>query len=238
MNRVSARAMPDRELSVSEMLSDPIVQKVMDHDGVTRLEVEGLVRAAQKELTGQCLKDGQSDSDREEKTRQRNGDDMSKNSRHCVECACSADFSVAAAAGMPGVNHNHARLPGVLRYRGMENEAVMAARLVKVESLIWNLQSVLHDLDTAMGAPVTSGVCVEAAADIGGHAAPEQDAQPFSRRQARFLERMFESALSSLRTGNGDSGEQTEPGTERHFNSPARDMNGGPDWGSACAEGR
>ena len=35
----------DSELSLSEMLTDPMVQAVMACDGITRDEVEGLIRA-------------------------------------------------------------------------------------------------------------------------------------------------------------------------------------------------
>ncbi len=163
---------------------------------------------------------------------------MSQKNCLCSACVCTADHDVRAASGMSGVDHNHARLPAILRYRGMENEAVIAARLCKVESLIWSLQSVLDDIDTAIVTPVHTDVGVEAAADAGGHSAPGRDAQALARRQVRFLERIFESALLRLRTGKSGSGEQADPGTERHFGSQAHDMNGGPDWGCACAEGR
>ena len=38
----------DRELSLPEMLADPIVQAVMARDGVTREEVEGLIGAIRR----------------------------------------------------------------------------------------------------------------------------------------------------------------------------------------------
>lgn len=41
--------LPIREPTISEMLSDPVVQKVMARDGVTREEVEDLVRAARSQ---------------------------------------------------------------------------------------------------------------------------------------------------------------------------------------------
>lgn len=160
---------------------------------------------------------------------------MSQKNCLCNACAYTTDCGARAAAGMPGVDHNHARLPAVLRYRGMENEAVIAARLCKVESLISSLQSVLDDIDTAIVTAVDAGVGADTAADSGGNSAPGRDAQAFARRQVRFLERIFESALSHLRAGKSGSGEQTAPGAERHFNSQAHDMKGGPNWGSACA---
>lgn len=35
----------DGELSLSEMLSDPIVRAVMERDGVTRVDIEGLLHS-------------------------------------------------------------------------------------------------------------------------------------------------------------------------------------------------
>ena len=40
----------DRELSLAEMLSDPIVQAVLARDGVTKDEVEGLIGAVRLKL--------------------------------------------------------------------------------------------------------------------------------------------------------------------------------------------
>ena len=95
----------------------------------------------------------------------RRGDVMSKNDCQCADRTCPVETEITAAASMSLVSHNHRRLPGVLRYRGLENEAAMAARLVKVESLIATLQSVLDDLDASMGVWVTPGIGAEQEAD-------------------------------------------------------------------------
>ena len=50
MNHRSAHARPDRELSLPEMLADPIVQTVMARDGVTKQNLEGLIGAAAADI--------------------------------------------------------------------------------------------------------------------------------------------------------------------------------------------
>lgn len=45
MSRAPAHAAVDRELSIAEMLADPIVRAVMARDGVTDRDVEHLVNA-------------------------------------------------------------------------------------------------------------------------------------------------------------------------------------------------
>jgi hypothetical protein len=45
MSHASVRSIPNRELSLPEMLADPIVQIVMARDGVTKQDVEGLIGA-------------------------------------------------------------------------------------------------------------------------------------------------------------------------------------------------
>jgi hypothetical protein len=52
MSRVSTSSTPDRELSLAEMLADPIVQTVMTRDGVTTEEMEGLIGAVRDRLAG------------------------------------------------------------------------------------------------------------------------------------------------------------------------------------------
>ncbi len=41
-----------RELSLHEMLADPIVQTVMARDGVTKQDVEGLIETVRDKLVG------------------------------------------------------------------------------------------------------------------------------------------------------------------------------------------
>ena len=86
---------------------------------------------------------------------------MTKNGCESVACKCAAEASIKEAASMSAVSHNHARLPGILRYRGMENEAAMAARLIKIESFIANLRSILGDLEASMTLATPTVCCLE-----------------------------------------------------------------------------
>lgn len=52
MSHASAHSIPDRELSLQEMLADPIVQMVMARDGVTKQDVEGLIGAVRDRMAG------------------------------------------------------------------------------------------------------------------------------------------------------------------------------------------
>lgn len=49
------QALPKRELSLSEMLADPIVQAVMGRDGVTRQNVEDVIERALTPIRNRCL---------------------------------------------------------------------------------------------------------------------------------------------------------------------------------------
>ncbi len=57
MSHSSAHSIPDRELSLPEMLADPIVQTVMARDGVTKQDVEGLIVAVRDRMTGRHMED-------------------------------------------------------------------------------------------------------------------------------------------------------------------------------------
>ena len=57
MNHRSAHARLDRELSLAEMLADPIVQTVMARDGVTKQDVEGLIMAVRDRMAGRQMED-------------------------------------------------------------------------------------------------------------------------------------------------------------------------------------
>ncbi len=52
MSHRSAHARPDRELSLLEILADPIVQMVMARDGVTKQDVEGLIEEMRDRMAG------------------------------------------------------------------------------------------------------------------------------------------------------------------------------------------
>lgn len=47
---MSDTTITSRELSLHEMLADPIVQTIMARDGVTRQQVEGLIEAVRDKL--------------------------------------------------------------------------------------------------------------------------------------------------------------------------------------------
>ena len=61
MNHASAHSNPDRELSLPEMLADPIVQMVMARDGVTKQDVEGLFVAVRDRMAGRQMEEHESD---------------------------------------------------------------------------------------------------------------------------------------------------------------------------------
>jgi hypothetical protein len=148
---------------------------------------------------------------------------MNKNSCQCADCTCPVEAEITAAARMSGVSHNHRRLPGVLRYRGLENEAVMAARLVKVESLIATLQSVLDDLDASTGIWVTPSIGAEQEADNSENDASRLDAQRIARRHAQFVEGMLETALSRIHAGVESVGEHPIWESEQRFDAHVRE---------------
>jgi hypothetical protein len=50
MTPMATRQMPRSELSLAEMLVDPIVQTVMARDGVIKAELEGLIHAARRDV--------------------------------------------------------------------------------------------------------------------------------------------------------------------------------------------
>ncbi|MFQ5774948.1 MAG: hypothetical protein ACE5GS_10545 [Kiloniellaceae bacterium] len=133
---------------------------------------------------------------------------MNASACRCEACTCAAAAEIKAAASTPAVDHNHARLPGVLRYRGLDNEAVMAARMVKVESLVATLRAVLDDLDAPSG--VGDGPSDSVAEGAPG-ARPDRsfgcDPQGLARRHAGVVEEILETALSKLRIGAAGAGE-------------------------------
>ncbi len=55
MSHRSAHARPDRELSLPEMLADPIVQMVMARDGVAKQDVGGLIGEMRDRMAGRHM---------------------------------------------------------------------------------------------------------------------------------------------------------------------------------------
>ena len=142
---------------------------------------------------------------------------MTKNGCESVACKSAAEASIKEAASMSAVSHNHARLPGILRYRGMENEAVMAARLVKIESYIANLRSFLGDLEASMALATPSDLTVEQRTEANGEGMPEQEFGTLAWRYIHLVERELETALSKIRTGLSGAGEHPIREGEQHF---------------------
>jgi len=75
---------------------------------------------------------------------------MSKNTCQCANRALNADSNPVAAGKIPAATHRPAQLPSILRYRGLEKEAVEAARVIKIETLMATLQAALDDLDLSV----------------------------------------------------------------------------------------
>lgn len=75
---------------------------------------------------------------------------MNKNTCQCVDRTLNADRQFTLAGKIPATDHRSKQLPSVLRYRGLENEAVEAARVIKIETLMTTLLAALDDLDLSV----------------------------------------------------------------------------------------
>jgi len=87
---------------------------------------------------------------------------MNKNSCQCAKRSSSAQTEFVAAENISVISHNHRRIPGILKYRGFDEEAKTAARLVKIEALMATLQDALDDLDLTMVDLLTPDVKLQA----------------------------------------------------------------------------
>ena len=152
---------------------------------------------------------------------------MTKNGWEGVAGKCAAEASSKEAASMSAVGHNHARLPGILRYRGMENEAVMAARMVKIESRIANLRSMLGDFEAPMALATPSDLTTERRTEANGDGMPEQEFGILAWRYVHRVERILETALSKIRTGLASAGKHPIREGEQHFDVQAESTNRG-----------
>ena len=152
---------------------------------------------------------------------------MTKNGCEGVAGKCAAEASIKEAASMSAVSHNHARLPGILRYRGMESEAVMAARIVKIESRIVNLRSMLGDLKAPMALATPSDLTTERRTEANGDGMPEQEFGILAWRYVHRVERILETALSKIRTGLASAGEHPIREGEQYFDVQAELTNRG-----------
>jgi hypothetical protein len=121
----------------------------------------------------------------------------------------------------------------------MENEAVMAARLVKIESLIASLRSVLGDLEASMSAWVTpTDFTAKRPTETDGNGVPEREFGTLAWRYAQLLEEALATALSRIRTGAGSSGEHPIRGADQHFDARASTDLGANDWPKSPEEER
>ena len=154
---------------------------------------------------------------------------MSQNGCQYNDWTHPVEAQMVAAATLSAVGHNHRRLPGVLRYRGLENEAVAVARLVKVESLVATLTSVLDDLDALMGVGVSHGGGAERETDNQEDDASRPDAHRIGLKHAQLVERVLATALSKIHAGvesvGGHPVFEDGQGIDAHARGTKRDMN-------------
>jgi hypothetical protein len=105
----------------------------------------------------------------------------------------------------------------------MESEAVMAARLVKIEALIANLRSVLGNLEASMGAWATpSYPTTKRRTETVGDGMSEQDLGALARRHVQLVEEVLAAALSKIRAGAGSAEKYPAQDGEQHFDSRAK----------------
>lgn len=81
----------------------------------------------------------------------------------CADQDFGAEFDHAAVVNLSADRHARARLPGILKYRGLDDEAKLATRLAKIENLISSMQAALNDLEGTL----VSVLAVEACAGPG-----------------------------------------------------------------------
>lgn len=100
------------------------------------------------------------------------------------------------------IDRSHARVPAILRYRGMEAEALMATRLINIESLISSIQLVLDDLQSTLGRRLDfPDITVEGALRNFVHQADGHGPDDFALRHLQLVESVLETALSHVRKG-------------------------------------
>ncbi len=97
-------------------------------------------------------------------------------------------------------DHNHARVPAILRHRGMEAEALMATRLINIESLIASINLVLDDSQSAPGERLDfPRITIEGALRRFVHQADGHDPDDFAFGCLKLVESVLETALSHVR---------------------------------------
>ena len=75
---------------------------------------------------------------------------MAGNVCRCKGHAAADNFKPEAEVNIPAVSHGRAQLAGILKYRGLDGEAEVAAQLVRIEYLISTIQTSLDDLEESM----------------------------------------------------------------------------------------
>lgn len=99
-------------------------------------------------------------------------------------------------------DHRHARAPAILRYRGMEAEALMATRLINIETLIASVQLVLDDAQSTPGEWLDfPGITIEGALRRFVQQADGHDPDDFAFGRLKLVESVLETALSHVRKG-------------------------------------
>ncbi len=98
------------------------------------------------------------------------------------------------------IDRSRARVPAVLRYRGMEAEALMATHLINVESLVASIQLVLDDLRPTLGKrPDFPDITIEGALRSYVHQADDHRHESFPLGHVLLVESILETALSHVR---------------------------------------
>lgn len=102
----------------------------------------------------------------------------------------------------PATESSRARVPALLRYRGLEREALMAARLADVESLAAAIQLVLDDLQSILGERFDwPDMSINGSPQNIGHLVHGPGPDAFPLRHLHLVEAVLETALSNVRTG-------------------------------------
>lgn len=75
---------------------------------------------------------------------------MGKNTCQCASRTLNSDNEVVPAETLSTARNRRAQMPSILKYRGLDTEALEAARAIKIESLMATLQAALDDLDLSV----------------------------------------------------------------------------------------
>ncbi len=119
------------------------------------------------------------------------------------------------------IDRGRARVPAVLRYRGMEAEALWTTRLINVEQLVTGVRLVLDDLRSTLGEqPDFPDIMIDGAVRSFLHQADGQHPESFALGHALLVETVFETALSHIRVATDAARERLR---ERVWEGDGRD---------------